>query len=422
MELTVTKLWNKNFIMLTIGQVVSLFANGILRFAMPLYILYASGSPELMGRVMALSIIPTILVSPFGGALADRLNKKRVIVFLDFFTAAITFAYLWSIGFLSIVPLTVLTLMLYSAIKSAISSATDASFPLIVPSEELSRANSVNMSINTLSMTLGPLLGGILLAEFGLESILIVSGICLTFAAVMELFIHIPKVKQVSTGNMFADVIGDIGDGIRFAIKKQPIMAKMFSLAMAINFILPGIAFIGIPVLITQNLDMSERMVGISHSVMGAGGVVGGIVGGILGQKLRIQKGHLFFVVLGILILPMGLVFFVPTHTFLAYSTMTAMLMLMFGTVTMFSITVMTFIQHITPSEMLGKMMGLFMTATLVAQPLGNWVAGFLFEQFADNSSIIFFSAALLTILTALWSRKHFKGIPLDSKMEANKE
>ena len=418
MEQTATKLLNKNFIMLTIGQVVSLFANGILRFAMPLYILFASGSPELMGRVMALSIIPTVLVSPFGGALADRLNKKRVIVFLDFFTAGVTLAYLWAIGFLSIVPITVVTLMLLSAIKSAISSATDASFPLIVPAEELLRANSVNMSINTLSMMLAPLLGGILLAEFGLEAILITSGICLTLAAIMELFIHIPKVKQESSGNLFADAIGDIGDGIRFVVKKQPIIAKMFSLSMTINFILPGIAFIGIPVLITQNLYMSERMVGISHSVMGAGGVIGGIIGGILGSKLRVQKGHLIFISLGLFVIPMGLVFLIPTHAFLAYSTMTAMLMVMFGATTIFSVTIMTFIQHITPPEMLGKMMGLMMTATLVAQPLGNWLVGFLFEELIDNSWIIFFSAAFLTILIALWSRTFFIKIPAKPQVE----
>ena len=95
-----TKLWNKNFIMLTIGQIVSLFANAILRYALPMHVFVITDSAELMGSVMALAIIPMIILSPFGGALADRVNKKWMIVFLDFLTAAITLLYFWTIGFL----------------------------------------------------------------------------------------------------------------------------------------------------------------------------------------------------------------------------------------------------------------------------------------------------------------------------------
>jgi len=421
MEQIATKLWNKNFTMLTIGQIISLFANGILRFALPLHVFLITDSAELMGRVLALSIIPMAILSPFGGALADRVNKKRIIVFLDLITAAITLFYLWTIGFLSIVPITVIALMLFSCIKTMMSAATDASVPSIVPANELVRANSVTMTINALSMLLGPTLGGVLMAGFGLEAILIVSGICLALAAVMEFFIRIPNVKQKSSGNMIVDVTKDIVDGFRFAIVKKPIIAKILLSIAGINLFVASIAFIGLPVVILRDLGMSERMLGISMGFSAAGGLAGGIVAGIIGQKLRIQKAYWTLVIVGILILPLCLVFFMVEYAFIAYCLITAIMFLIGGIISVFTVQVMTFVQLTTPVELLGKIMGLVMLASLLAQPLGNWLIGALFDRLGENSWIVLLASGILTILIALWSRIYFKSLPTESSEEFNK-
>ena len=420
MEQAAAKLWNRHFTMLTIGQIVSLFGNAVLRFALPMHIYLISGSAELMGRVLALSMIPMAILSPVGGALADRISKKRIIVFLDFFTAAVTFVYLWTTGFLSIIPITIIALMLFSSIKTMMSSATDASVPLIVPPDQLVRANSVTMTINTLSLLLGPALGGVLLFGFGLEPILLISGICFVLAAVMEIFIRIPNVKQKSSGNMAADIMGDTVDGIRFAVKEKPIIGKILLIVFVFSFVAPGLGAIGVPVMIIQNLGMDERMVGISQGILGAGGVVGGILVGVLGQKLRIQKNHWPLLIIGILVIPIGLASFLSAHGVLAFSIITASMFVMMGMSTLFTIQIMTYIQQATPAELLGKMMALVMLAALAAQPLGSWLVGVLFERFGEDPSIIFFSAALLIILIALWSKMYFKSIPSDVKLSVS--
>jgi len=80
------KLWNRDFLLLIfVGQVTSLFGNAILRFALPLYILELTESPALFGMVSALSFLPMVIMSPIGGIIADRVNKKWVIVVLDFY-------------------------------------------------------------------------------------------------------------------------------------------------------------------------------------------------------------------------------------------------------------------------------------------------------------------------------------------------
>ena len=407
-----TKLWNKNFIMLVIGQIVSLFGNAILRFALPMYILLESGSPELMGRVLALSVIPMIIVSPFGGVLADRVNKKRLIVFLDFFTAGGSFVYLWAIGSLSIVPITIAMLMLLMAINSMMSSATDSSYPLIVPTEELVRANSIAMAVNTLAMLLGPMLGGILLVEFGLRALLVVGGVCFALAATMELFIRIPRVKQETTGSLIKVIIGDLGDGLRFAVKKQPIMAQLLLVVVLFQLVVSSFGLIGVPVLITQNLGMDGRMAGVASGIMGAGGIVGGIVSGILGQRVRVQKCHWMIFAVGVFLIPFGLAFLLSTNVIITYIILTAMMFGAMGAATLFTIQLMTFTQQISPPELLGKMIALIMTATVLSQPLGQWVYGILFERLIENPWIIILTVSFLTVLLALWSRRYFKSIP----------
>ncbi len=72
--------YGKDFILMVIGQIISLFGNGILRFALPLYLLRETNSPTLFGLVTACSFLPMIILSFLGGILADRVNKRNIMV------------------------------------------------------------------------------------------------------------------------------------------------------------------------------------------------------------------------------------------------------------------------------------------------------------------------------------------------------
>lgn len=78
------KLFSKDFTLVVVGQIISLFGNAAVRFALPLYLLNQTGSPALYGTVTACAIIPAVLLSPIGGIAADRVNKRNIMVLLDF--------------------------------------------------------------------------------------------------------------------------------------------------------------------------------------------------------------------------------------------------------------------------------------------------------------------------------------------------
>lgn len=71
------KLFHRDFTLMIIGQIVSLFGNSILRFSLSLFVLDQTGSAAAFGGILAVSMIPTVLLSPFGGLLADRVNQAE---------------------------------------------------------------------------------------------------------------------------------------------------------------------------------------------------------------------------------------------------------------------------------------------------------------------------------------------------------
>ena len=77
------KLFTRNFTFLILGQISSLIGNYTLRFALSMYVLEKTGSASVFAGLLALAMLPTILLSPFGGILADRANRRNIMVALD---------------------------------------------------------------------------------------------------------------------------------------------------------------------------------------------------------------------------------------------------------------------------------------------------------------------------------------------------
>ena len=85
-----SSLRSANFILLVLGQGISLFGNTMLRFAMSMWVLDETASSTPFATVLAISVIPTILISPFGGIMADRVSKRAMMVALDIISGIVT--------------------------------------------------------------------------------------------------------------------------------------------------------------------------------------------------------------------------------------------------------------------------------------------------------------------------------------------
>ena len=179
----------KNFILIVTGQIISLFGNAILRFALPLYLLNETNSALLFGLVSACSFIPMILLSPVGGMIADRVNKRNIMVTLDFLTALITLLFTVFFEKMNLTVIVLIMLTLLYSIQAAYQPAVQSSIPLLMSKENLIKGNAVINLISSLASLIGPIAGGAVYGMFGLHPILYISIPCFAFSAVMEIFI-----------------------------------------------------------------------------------------------------------------------------------------------------------------------------------------------------------------------------------------
>ena len=401
-------LFHKDFTLVVIGQIVSLFGNAILRFALPLYLLRETGSPSLFGAVSACSFIPMIIFSLFGGVLADRVNKRNIMVILDFGTAAIIAVFYLIHGILPIVPIMIVCLMLLYSISGAYQPAVQASIPALLENEQIMRGNAVINMVNTLASLLGPIIGGILFGAWGLIPILIVSTACFFSSAVMEIFIHIPFKKRKTEKSMASIVLEDLKESGRYIKDEKPEFVPVIVILTLFNLIFSSVMIVGIPIMVVNILQMSDISLGITQGALGLGGLAGGLLGGIIGGRLKLKNGYLLLAGCSVSALVMGIGLFSFVPPLVGYWLITGMSFAAMALSTMFTIQMCSMVQQQTPSHLIGKIMALIMAVANCAAPAGQAMYGLLFDVCSMVPWAIMLGAAVISIGISLYSKKVF--------------
>lgn len=408
------KLFTKNFILVVIGQIISLFGNSILRFALPLYLLRSTGSATLFGLVTACSFLPMIFLSFVGGVLADRFNKRNIMVTLDFTTAFIVLFLLLALNKLSIVPLFIIILMILYGISGTYQPTVQASIPLLVSSEKILSASAIINQIGALANLLGPIIGGMLFGAFGIIPILIISIICFTISAIMEIFIYIPHTKRNDNKNLISIVKSDLTESISYMKNQKPVLIKIIALISLFNLVLTAMIIVGIPVLIIDILKINDTLLGLSQGILALGGLCGGILTAILGEKLTLKNSHLLLMFSGIFIGIMAIPLLFQASNIITYIVITVSCFFIMTLSTIFSIQMIATVQTETPPHLVGKVIACMMAFSMCAQPIGQSIYGFLFDKFQSNIGIILLGSAIISVLIAIASKSIFKNINIE--------
>lgn len=406
------KLFNKDFILVVIGQIISLFGNNILRYALPLYLLNETGSAALYGMVMALSFVPILIISPIGGIIADRVNKRNIMVCLDFMTAFIVSIYTLTYQEINIASLIIIVLVLLFGIQGAYQPTVQASIPVLVPEENLMTGNAIINMVNSLAQILGPVLGGVVFGFWGLEPILIVSIICFTVSAIMEIFIYISYEKQDAESGIVKTIKSDMRESLKFVCHERKEICRVSVLLTIANMIFSALIVVGLPIIVNIHLGFSKsagnRLYGYAEGVLAAGGLLGALLSGVLCKKMKISHGAMIIFGLTFTLLPMGIVLSASNNGMFSYIVILASCFIMMILSTLLSIELITYVQKITPHTLIGKVMALLTGLVMCGHPIGQFVYGLLFEKFKNQLSYIFYVAFILCIGLSIVSNKVF--------------
>lgn len=409
--MTTQKLFHKDFTLVVIGQIISLFGNAILRFALPLYLLRETNSPTLFGIVTACSFLPMIVLSFLGGVLADRVNKRNIMVVLDFLTAGIILLLFISLGKLPLVPLLIVVLMLLYGISGAYQPTVQASIPALVSSDRILSASAVVNQVGALAGLLGPVVGGMLFGTFGLTPILIISILCFTASAIMEIFIRIPFKKREVSAGISAILKSDFRDSTNYIRHQKPVLTKIIGLIAIFNLVLSAMLIVATPILIVETLQLSDELLGLSQGALALGGLCGGICTAIFSKKLKLTNSHILLLLCGLSVGVMAIPLLLELSDMVCYIAITAASFVIMGLATMFSVQMISVVQAETPPELVGKVIALMISLSMCAQPIGQALYGILFDVFSQHTGILLLCVAALSMSIALVSKTAFKNM-----------
>ena len=403
------KLFTRNFTLLILGQVSSLTGNYTLKFALSMYVLEQTGSASIFAGMLSAALLPTVLLSPFGGILADRANRKHIMVALDALSGLSVLAAglllplgreLWVIGAL---------LVLLSVLAAFESPTVQACVPQMVSPQNLVQGNAVVSQVSAVTSLVTPFLGSLFYTAFGIGPVFAAAVVCFWLTALLECMIRLEYQKPPRTAGIGAIVREDLAVSAHFLRREQPDILKLLLLAALAGMFVSGTAVVGFPYLVRTVLGLSATYYGAAESAMGAAAILGSLCAGLLGKKLRVRDMAAIFLSFGLSLFPIGLSFLLPVGRMARYGVLLFFFCVCQLGVCIFSTYAITLIQQRTPEQLMGKVMSCVFTLSMCAQPVGQMVYGALFDCFSDSVYWVLIPTGMLICLIAVVSRVFFK-------------
>lgn len=411
---------NKNYLIMIIGQVISLFGSAIQRFALSLYLLDLTGNASIFANILALSIVPIIVLSPFAGILSDRADRRKIMVVLDFLSGITIAGYavvLFSGKDNYLVAGAVM--MILSGLATLYQPAVNASIPLIVSDEELTVANGVVQQVSSMSNFLGPILAGVLYGIFGIKIIIVINGVSFFASAIMELFLKIPYTKPKKMHSPVKLFMSEMRESVTYLKHENKHVLRLVEASGLYNLFLVPVFSVCAPYIIKVMLSMSSQVYGISEGIMAMGMILGGMFISTRPDFLGIRKIYYVSVTMSGAMWVMALALLLPAGNLSGRFGILAAVTLGIAAI-MFALGVanviqMTFIQRSTKPHMLGKVMAFSTAIATICVPLGQILYGYLVEHFADKMAWIVFVSGVSTLLVTLFVRWNVRQIKVET-------
>jgi MFS family permease len=256
------------------GQSVSLAGTWMQMTALAWLVLTLSDSPSDLGLVIALQTLPVLVLGPYGGLVADRVNKLRLMIALQ--TAmgvqALVLGVLTVTGEIHFWQVCALSVLL--GLNNAFENPARQSFMLdMVGRASLRNAVSLNSTMVNLSRVVGPAIGGVLIASVGV-------GVCFllnaaSFVPVVATLLRL-DMSAIAASSPVVRAKGQLREGLRYVARTPELGIPLLMMAIAGVF---AYEFqVTLPVMAKEALDQGSEGFGLMTAAMGAGSVVGGLI------------------------------------------------------------------------------------------------------------------------------------------------
>ncbi|HDR3649401.1 TPA: MFS transporter [Bacillus anthracis] len=271
----------KNICLYSIGKTVSILGSSIYSFALGLYVLQITGSALNFAITLILGTIPMIVLNPFAGVIADKVDKKKLVVCMDLLSGCLLITvYIVSSHYGLNLFIIYTTTFLMTVFTTFFGIGLEAAKPNIVSKERLMSINSISKIIDSVSLILGPMLGGIVFSIFNIKTFIIINGISFILSGIALLFIHFKLFEyNINERNSKRGVnfIKDIKEGFSYLLEKES-LKNTFHILISFNFFLGFAVTVPLPYIINIVLNLGSKQFGIIQGTFPVGMIIGAIV------------------------------------------------------------------------------------------------------------------------------------------------
>lgn len=380
---TFAALRGPNFRLYISGQAVSLVGTWMQTVAQSWLVLQLTGSATAIGIVLALQTVPMLLLGPYGGVVADRSDKRRLMIGLQSLMGvqALILGLLVVTGTVALWHVYVLAILL--GLNQCFENPARQSFMLeLVGPEDLRNAVSLQSVLASCSRMIGPAVAGMVIAAGGL-------GVCFllnaaSFVAVVTSLLRL-DVSRLQPSPPAARAKGQLREGFAYVRRTSDLAVPLLMMALV-----GCLAFefqVVLPVLADRTFESGAGAYGFLTAAMGAGSVVGGLAvatWGRTGTKPLVVSALAFGIALAVAAAA-------PTLTSLV------VIMVVVGALSVtFTSTTNSSLQLAAAPTMRGRVMALWSVAFLGSTAIGGPIAGWVSEQWGGRAGLLLGAGACL--------------------------
>ena len=404
-------MFNRNFTIFCLGNIISAIGDQISLTAFPWLMLQLTGDPGAVGLTLAVAGLPRAILMLYGGAVTDRLSPRLVMLYTSFGRMAAVLVLAWLLyANLVTVPLVYLLALIFGLIDAFYYPAANAIVPALVEGKDLQKANGLNQMIYQAALVFGPLLAAFAIAgklsgtvidsqeivtrfeeyRLGLARAFALDGLTFLFSIFTLAIISTRNLKD-ETADEGESLVSQIKKAIRF-VWQVPAMRLAFIGMAGLEFFFQSPVFVGLPALSALRYEEGAAAFAQMVACYGAGALVGGGIGGWTKPIKASMMVPLLFVFFGWSSFGFGAIILYDPLWWACAIFVTA------GLTDGFIFTqFMTWIQRHTPDAMLGRVMSILMVMNVGLLPLAHVIIG----QFIawDVELAIIVSSVLMVVM-----------------------
>jgi MFS family permease len=270
---------NARFLQLWIGQGVSFVGDAVSTVALVVLVVQITGSASAVGGTLVARLLPT-LASPLAGVLADRLDRRVVLVASDLARAALVLGLVFARDMTVIYGLA----FLMGLARTLFNPTIRAAFPSVVGRGDLTRANGLISGTFSISETVGPVLGGLLVATVGVNAAFLLDCATYLVSAALLSRISLPRPQREDSGNFSLELKAGFGylAGARLPLA---IVVGAFLTVLTINTTIPAEVFLA-----KETFDAGDAGYGLLVGLWGGGMVLGSALMAALGDRVNLVR------------------------------------------------------------------------------------------------------------------------------------